>query len=47
MSVPWLLQEDWLPKAAAAITERMGRYAASEVKVGLLVCAVLGRAVKS
>lgn len=27
-------QEDWLPKAAAAITERMGRYAASEVKVG-------------
>lgn len=31
---PWLWpQEDWLPKAAAAITERMGRYAASEVKV--------------
>lgn len=28
-----LPQDDWLPKAAAAITERMGRYAASEVKV--------------
>lgn len=27
------VQDDWLPKAAAAITERMGRYAASEVKV--------------
>ena len=28
------LQEDWLPKAAAAISERIGRYAANEVKVG-------------
>lgn len=27
------VQDNWLPKAAAAITERMGRYAASEVKV--------------
>lgn len=26
-------QDDWLPKAAAAITERIGRYAANEVKV--------------
>jgi hypothetical protein len=31
--VPARLQADWLPKAAAAITERIGRYAANEVKV--------------
>ncbi|PSC68946.1 ubiquitin carboxyl-terminal hydrolase isozyme L5-like [Micractinium conductrix] len=29
---------DWLPKAAAAITERIGRYAASEVKFNLMAC---------
>ncbi|KAI7838511.1 hypothetical protein COHA_007772 [Chlorella ohadii] len=31
-------EDDWLPKAAAAITERMGRYAASEVKFNLMAC---------
>lgn len=31
-------QDDWLPKAAAAITERIGRYAANEVKFNLMAC---------
>jgi hypothetical protein len=33
-ALPSCAQEDWLPKAAAAISERIGRYAANEVKVG-------------
>lgn len=31
-------EDDWLPKAAAAITERIGRYAANEVKFNLMAC---------
>ncbi|KAL4427664.1 hypothetical protein ABPG75_001753 [Micractinium tetrahymenae] len=31
-------QDDWLPKAAAAVTDRIGRYAANEVKFNLMAC---------
>ncbi len=34
--LPWAPQEDWLEKASGVVTERIGRYAAHEIKFNLM-----------